>query len=275
MTIWFWSLVGVMLLAALAFIALPLKTRKPLFAAPLGLVALFVPLATLGLYALLGSPAAVTAKPAGEKHQAVAVAPGSPGPVASLVDGLHARLQQEPDDAGGWLLLAQSYEHLGRHAEAVAAYARAQALGKSSVDLEARLFGPGIAAATEVRASGPALRGRVSLAPESAAQVRPEDTVFIFAKESRQHRMPVVAVRRPATDLPVDFVLTDREIMVPGKQLSDYQQLVVTAKISRSGNAADASAGLEAWSEPVSPVDAGRIDLLIAPASPASGTDDE
>ena len=60
-------------------------------------------------------------------------------PVSSLVEGLARRLHENPDDAGGWLLLAQSYRHLGRRSEARTAYAKAAELGKADAGLEAWL----------------------------------------------------------------------------------------------------------------------------------------
>jgi len=61
------------------------------------------------------------------------------GSVSSLVDGLAKRLHDNPDDAGGWLLLAKSYRHLGHPAEANTAYAKAKQLGQTDADLEAWL----------------------------------------------------------------------------------------------------------------------------------------
>ena len=51
--------------------------------------------------------------------------------------------------------------------------------------------------------------------------------------------------------------------MVPGTHLADFETLVVTARVSRSGLATDAIEGLEVWSKPVSPIGGGEIDLLI------------
>ena len=56
--------------------------------------------------------------------------------VASLVDGLANRLHENPDDAGGWLLLAKSYQHLDRADDARLAYRRAKALGKTDDAIE-------------------------------------------------------------------------------------------------------------------------------------------
>jgi len=279
MSILFWGFAASMLIAAIGFVVVPLKTGKPLLATPAALIALLMPIVAVSFYALLGSPETVSTDSGKDRHLNAAArtgqSNGSLGTVASLVDGLRERLEREPDDASGWLLLAQSYHHLGRQIEAIDAYQRAKSLGKSDLKFEATLLGPGLAAQMNNAAPGPALRGRVSLSAAAAAQVQAGDTVFVFAKESRQQRMPVVAIRRPVADLPIDFEMTDKEIMVPGTQLSDFESLVVTATVSRSGNAADLGLGLEAWSDPVSPLGAGRIDLLIESHSSVGGTSDE
>jgi len=267
MPVLFWGFAIAMLIAAIAFIVVPLKTGKSLVASPLALIAGFVPLCAVALYALLGSPAQIAAPHAATNNAAMTGNNASNerplGSVASMVDGLAARLAENPDDADGWMLLARSYQFLERPTEALEAYRRAQALGKSDAELEAALLAPGVASMTAAVPAGPALHGRVALAPEAAALVQPDDTLFIFAKQSREQRMPVVALRKSVAELPLDFSLTDKEVMVAGTHLGDFDQLVVTAKISRSGNAADNNLGLEAWSEPVSPGSDARIDLLI------------
>ncbi len=270
----FLGLALLMLVAATGCIALPLRKQPRLLATPLPLLTAFVPLSAIGLYALLGSPAAITAESSRTPptpHTPVSADPGqskrSYGSVASLIDGLRNRLENEPDDAGGWLLLAKSYQHLDRDGEAARAYERAKALGKSDLEFEATLLGPMLADSPRQALSGPALRGRVSLSAEAAARTHPDDTVFIFAKETRQHRMTVVALPTRDADLPLDFVLTEKEMMVPDASLDDFAELVVTAKISRSGNASDSSQGLQAWSSPVSPQSAAAVQLVIDLAS--------
>ena len=69
----------------------------------------------------------------------VAAREATAAPVSSLVDGLVARLHENPDDAGGWLLLAKSYRFLERPADAGPAYRRAAALGRTDAELEAWL----------------------------------------------------------------------------------------------------------------------------------------
>jgi cytochrome c-type biogenesis protein CcmH len=57
-------------------------------------------------------------------------------PVSQLLIGLEEKLARNPDDAGGWLLLAQSYRHLGQPESARRAYEKASQLGKTDAALE-------------------------------------------------------------------------------------------------------------------------------------------
>lgn len=149
MSFLFWALATIMLMAAVGFVAVPLKAARPSPGTPATLAIIAVPLAVSGLYFLLGSPGVKSAESSPSRDDSdysrvsssTARSSNSIGTVASLVDGLNARLQVEPDDAGGWLLLAQSYDHLGRYADALDAYRRAQALGKTDIDFETSLFG--------------------------------------------------------------------------------------------------------------------------------------
>jgi len=63
------------------------------------------------------------------------------GSVGTMVGGLETRLQQDPDDGKGWLLLAKSYRHLGRMDDARNAYQKADALGSGDPTVAAQLYG--------------------------------------------------------------------------------------------------------------------------------------
>jgi cytochrome c-type biogenesis protein CcmH len=97
----------------------------------------------VAVYAAVGRPdPTVTLQPAEPVHRVAIPAADqdlSVAPVESLLTGLEQRLERESEDGKGWLLLAKSYEHLGRIDEAIAAYARARELGKSDLLLESRL----------------------------------------------------------------------------------------------------------------------------------------
>lgn len=270
----FWAFAAAMLAIAVAFIVVPLRTGKQLLDYPAWLVVALLPLGVVLLYAFLGTPQMTThVQVPTVASQGLARASSEDQPlasVASMVGGLEQRLEQEPDDADGWILLARSYHHIGQHADALRAYERAQALGRTDSKLESQLHGIADKVPTTNATRGPAIRGRVALSPDATSLVMPTDTLFVFAKASVDDRMPVLALRKSAADLPLDFVLTDKQAMVAGTQLSDYEQLVVTAKISRSGNAADNSLGLEASSDSISPSSNDRVDLLVVSIDGAS-----
>ena len=49
--------------------------------------------------------------------------------IRGMVEGLAARMKENPQDRGGWLRLANAWKVLGEHAGAIDAYAKADALG--------------------------------------------------------------------------------------------------------------------------------------------------
>jgi cytochrome c-type biogenesis protein CcmH len=63
--------------------------------------------------------------------------------IAGMVDGLAARLEENPDDLQGWRMLARSYQVLDRADEALAALVRAGQIAPDAIDikiLQARLL---------------------------------------------------------------------------------------------------------------------------------------
>lgn len=82
-------------------------------------VALAIPVIVVGAYLYVGNPGALARSPG---------AAGGVPSVPQMVDGLAQRLQSNPDDLQGWILLGRSYLVLGRYADAAQAYAQANRL---------------------------------------------------------------------------------------------------------------------------------------------------
>jgi hypothetical protein len=282
MSILFWGLVVAMSIAAIAFIVFPLEAGKRRIRSPQILLAALIPPFAISLYVALGTPSAIFVE-ARQTHQGQASSTDNANTgnlkgiptVASLIDGLEARLQLDADDGAGWLLLARSYEHVGRRSDALAAYSHAKSLGNSHAELEKVLGAFGSISGEVAEDPTPAIHGRLMLSPEVAIQVRQSDTIFIFAKESTEQRMPVAALRKSVADLPLEFVLSDDQTMVPGTHLADYKQLIVTARVSRSGKAGDTLNDFETTSAPVSPSNGDKIELLITANVTNQGSSNE
>jgi cytochrome c-type biogenesis protein CcmH len=102
-------------------------------------------------------------------------------------------------------------------------------------------------------ASTAMVQGTARLSPKLASRVAPGDSVFIFAQATDGPRMPLAVLRKKASDLPVTFVLDDSMAMSPQAKLSAASRVVVTARVSKSGEATPHPGDLEGRSAPIQP----------------------
>ncbi len=96
-----------------------------------------------------------------------------------------------------------------------------------------------------------AVRGVVTLADSLENKVSPNDTVFIFARAVDGPRMPVALLRRQVKDLPLQFTLDESTAMMPQLTLAQYPNVLVGARVSKTGDAAAKSGDLEGTAGPV------------------------
>lgn len=122
---------------------------------------------------------------------------------------------------------------------------------------------PAAQAAPAAAAAAGTVAGRVTLAAALAGRAAPEDTVFVFARaagSSPGPRAPLAILRKQVKDLPLAFTLDDSLAMNPALRLSSVQQVVVGARISKSGNAIAQPGDLQGLSQPVA---VGAKDVAI------------
>ncbi|MGB4065414.1 MAG: hypothetical protein WBK19_16445 [Azonexus sp.] len=281
--------------------------------------------------------AAVSA-PAGlpeEKHSAQA---SSGGDLNTVVKKLADKMEKDPNNGEGWLLLAKTYSELRRHTEADAAYAKASALVtldaqtladwadahvmtkdrqwddearkivkralaadpkhvkalalagseafgradyKAAIDFWKRMKAaapvdsmdskladanigeansmlsgkkPAAAAAVEPAVAIGAVAGVVTLSPKLKGKVSVDDTLFVTAKAPDGAGAPLAVWRYKGSDFPIEFRLDDSSAIMPGRTISQFSEVLVTAKVSKSGSA-----------EP------GKGDLLASPVKAKLG----
>ena len=104
-------------------------------------VATAIPVGVIAFYLLIGNPKALSPSlptmqmPASNQQQPQQGGAMSEQQIAANVEKLAKRLEQNPNDAEGWLMLARSYTSMERFSDAAAAYAHAIALndGDASV----------------------------------------------------------------------------------------------------------------------------------------------
>ena len=84
-------------------------------------------------------------------------------------------------------------------------------------------------------APGATIRGSVDIAPALKARLAKTDVLFLFARAG-QSGPPVAAIRGSAGQLPLEFELNDSTAMNPGNTLSQHKQVMLVARLSKSGN---------------------------------------
>lgn len=245
----------------------------------------------------------------------------SGGDLKTMVKRLADKMEKDPDNGEGWLLLARTYGELRQHADAAKAYAKAAALlppdaslfadwadayvvahdrkwddaardmvkralaadskhlkalalagseafergdNKAAIgywkrmkaaappdSMDARLADANIEEATAAAggkkreageapppaAAAGAISGVITLDAGLKGKVEPGDTIFLVAKAPDGSSPPLAAQRFKAGDLPIRFSLDDSMAMVPGRSLSKFGEAILSARISRSGDA--------------------------------------
>jgi cytochrome c-type biogenesis protein CcmH len=268
----------------------------------------------------------------------------------AMINALSARLEQNPNDGKGWVMLARSYAVLGRYNESVTAYEKAtrliqnnaallvdyadvlamangrnlqgkpQELIQSALKLDpnnskgllligkaayqagafaiaagywekllktlppdsplAKQISKNIAQAheqesantqmqpspapgeTQASANNAQISGVVRLNPALSNKAAPTETVFVFAKALSGPPMPIAVIRTQVKNLPYRFVLNDSMAMTPTIKLSNFQEVALIAKVSKSGSATPQSGDLKGEVEPVK-IGTSNVQLII------------
>ncbi len=112
-------------------------------------------------------------------------------------------------------------------------------------------------------AASAAVGGTVELASALKGKVSDGDTVFIFARAPGVKRGPPLAIlRKSVKELPIAFTLDDSMSMAPMFKLSSVPQVIIGARISKSGNAMPSPGDLEGYAQPVN-VGASGVKVTI------------
>ncbi len=203
---------------------------------------------------------------------------------------LKRALAAEPDNIKALLLAGTADFESGDYRNAVLLWERVKTLAPQDTDLIASLqksidearaksgtpattagaaaaptAGADKAAGTAATAGEASVSGRVTLAAELKGRVAPEDAVFIFARAAVGPRMPLAALKKQVKDLPFDFRLDDGMAMAPQFKLSSVPEVILTARISKSGDPIPKPGDFEVASAPIK-LGATGISLTIRDA---------
>ena len=234
----------------------------------------------------LGGESAAAPGESSTSAETASVPPADHGvDMQSAIARLAEKLRAHPEDAEGWALLGRTYRAMQQYAQARdafrhavtaaptdAGYRRELAMTPTAplTENDSQMDGgaleeapPPAATAPAVIASTasqglqpPASKGEMAtritvevvLDSKLKDRVAPSDTLFVFAKAAHGPPMPLAIVRLSAGQLPATVMLNDAMAMMPDLTLSRYPQIVLGARISKSGNAIAQTGDLEAAS---------------------------
>ena len=157
-----WIAIALMCLAATAFVAWPIYQQQRRFSGSIVGTVAFVVLLSLGLYAFQGAPDV----PSGANAEP---------DVEEMVASLAARLETDPDDLNGWIMLGRSYMTLGNFPEAVLAYERVVKIEQSQNAVSLVNLGEALLARDNSR-----IEGRTAALFESALALEPNNPEALF-----------------------------------------------------------------------------------------------
>jgi cytochrome c-type biogenesis protein CcmH len=335
----------------------------------MALAALAIPLAAFVIYQVIGTPEIITrlaSHPGGMPTASSQSQDGSMQnmpPIEDLVKRLAAKLQEEPDNLEGWIMLGRSYLAMNDPSSAINAFERAMEINDKHVGLlltyaetiasnagndftgraapmvekafqlepgnpnalwiagilayqrsdfqiaverwsklrgllkpqsaelesvnealddartqlelpkeEAEL--PNIvqtktpAAEQQPANSGKSIQVEISLSPEIENRAKPENLLFIYAKAMSGPPMPLAAVRKRVSDLPLTISLDDSMAMMPQMKLSKFTEVAVGARISLSGSPTAQPGDLEGEIGSVSPGQTETVKIIIDSVHP-------
>ena len=105
-----------------------------------------------------------------------------------------------------------------------------------------------------------AISGMVTVSKELIAKVSPTDKVFIFAQAPQGPKIPIASLKIDSKQLPYRFTLDDAVSMSPNDKLSNHAEVMISARVSRSGQAMAQSGDLQGK---VGPVKLGQQGVAI------------
>jgi cytochrome c-type biogenesis protein CcmH len=95
------------------------------------------------------------------------------------------------------------------------------------------------------------ISGTVTLSDALKSKVDPNDTLFVLARAAQGPKMPLAILRKQVKDLPLSFNLDDSMAMSPQMKMSNFDKVIVVARISKSGNAMPQPGDLLGMSKPL------------------------
>ncbi len=111
--------------------------------------------------------------------------------------------------------------------------------------------------------AAPKITAQVKLDQALQDKIQGNEVVFVYARAAEGPRMPLAIVTRPVADLPLTVTLDDAMSMMPNMKISNFPEVIITARVSAQQSAMPQSGDLLGESEPVPGQGERSVNLTI------------
>jgi cytochrome c-type biogenesis protein CcmH len=90
----------------------------------------------------------------------------------------------------------------------------------------------------------------------------------VFARAAQGPRMPLAIVRKQVKDLPTTVTLDDSTAMSPQMTISSVPEVVIGARVSKTGNASASSGDMQGLTQPLKTGSLSKVELTVSEVLP-------
>lgn len=103
----------------------------------------------------------------------------------------------------------------------------------------------------------------VDIAEDLKTKFAPEDTLYVYARAAEGPPMPLAVVKRAAGSFPTQITLSDAQAMAPSMTISKFDEIVVIARITKSGDAKPQPGDLQGQSNKIDQREQSEVRVII------------
>ena len=121
---------------------------------------------------------------------------------------------------------------------------------------------------SEIDTESHSVQAVVSVESSVLQQVDAEDALYVFARANEGPPMPLAVVRKQVKDLPLVVDLDDSLAMMENLKLSAFEEVMIVARISKSGAPVATSGDFFGEVGPIRPADRPKVTVTISERVP-------